>query len=203
MERNTDRLIDLTNQLLDFRQTEIKGFSLNFVKTNISELLEDTYAGFKPLAEQKNILFHISLPAAPLYASVDIEAFNKILSNLFSNALKYAQRKVYIALKHSADYNSSFTIEVKSDGYLIPYDMREKVFEPFFRLKETEKQKGTGIGLALSLSLAQLHKGYLNLCEPKNNMNVFCLTLPVHQENEFNISYEKWKEPSITEVNKD
>ena len=38
MERNTDRLVDLTNQLLDFRQTEIKGFSLNFTKVNINEI---------------------------------------------------------------------------------------------------------------------------------------------------------------------
>ena len=62
MERNTNRLIDLSNQLLDFRQTEIKGFSLNFVKANISELLEDTYLNFKPLAEQKNLVFTTSLP---------------------------------------------------------------------------------------------------------------------------------------------
>ena len=54
MEKNTNRLIELTNQLLDFRQTEIKGFSLNFVNANISELLEETYLSFKPLAEQKN-----------------------------------------------------------------------------------------------------------------------------------------------------
>lgn len=203
MERNTDRLIDLTNQLLDFRQTEIKGFSLNFVKTNITELFEDTYAGFKPLAEQKNLIFHIVLPPVPLYASVDVEAFNKILSNMFGNALKYAQSRVYISLKYSAAPNNTFSVEVRNDGYLIPYEMKEKVFEPFFRLKETEKQKGTGIGLALALSLAQLHKGHLNLLEPKNNMNTFCLTLPVHQENEFNINYEKWQEPSITEVNND
>lgn len=203
MERNTNRLIDLTTQLLDFRQTEIKGFSLNFVNTNISELLEDTYAGFKPLAEKKNLSFQLALPPAPLYASVDVEAFNKILSNMFSNAVKYAESKVYIILKHPANTSNSFTIEVRNDGYLIPYEMREKVFEPFFRLKETEKQKGTGIGLALSLSLAQLHKGFLTLLEPNKNMNVFCLTLPVHQENEFNINYETWKETSITEVNND
>ena len=122
---------------------------------------------------------------------------------MFGNALKYAQSKVYIILKHSAESHNTFAVEVKNDGYLIPFEMKDKVFEPFFRLKETEKQKGTGIGLALSLSLAQLHKGYLNLLEPKNNMNIFCLTLPIHQENEFNINYEKWKEPSITEVNND
>jgi len=59
MERNTNRLIDLTNQLLDFRQTEIKGFSLNFEQEPISELLEETYTGFKPLAEKLNLRFSL------------------------------------------------------------------------------------------------------------------------------------------------
>ena len=66
--------------------------------------------------------------------------------------------------------------------------MREKIFEPFFRLKETEKQKGTGIGLALCHSLTELHKGILVLKEAENNFNVFSLSLPVHQENEFNLT---------------
>ena len=93
MERNTDRLIDLTNQLLDFRQTEIKGFRLSFVKANISELLDDTYAGFKSLAEQKNIGFKLSLPQETLYAATDLDAFNKILNNLFSNQLNMLKQK--------------------------------------------------------------------------------------------------------------
>ena len=61
-------------------------------------------------------------------------------------------------------------------------DMKEKIFEPFFRLKETEKQKGTGIGLALSRSLAQLHKGVLEFKESEDGLNVFLLTLPISQE---------------------
>jgi signal transduction histidine kinase len=60
-------------------------------------------------------------------------------------------------------------------------EMKEKIFEPFFRLKETEKQKGTGIGLALSLSLTQLHKGSLFLREPEDNMNVFFVSIPLNQ----------------------
>ena len=60
-------------------------------------------------------------------------------------------------------------------------EMKEKIFEPFFRLKETEKQKGTGIGLALSLSLTQLHKGTLMLKEPENDMNVFAAEIPLNQ----------------------
>jgi len=56
--------------------------------------------------------------------------------------------------------------------------MKEKIFEPFYRLKETAKQKGTGIGLALARSLAQLHKGDLFMKDPEEKMNVFVLRLP-------------------------
>ncbi len=98
MERNTDRLIDLTNQLLDFRQTEAKGFSLSFTVINISELLEETYANFKPLAEQRNLMFTLDLPAQALYTMADQDALNKILSNVFSNAIKYAGTRVQVQL---------------------------------------------------------------------------------------------------------
>lgn len=191
MEKNTGRLVDLTNQLLDFRQTEIKGFSLNFTKENIPELIEDTFISFKPLAEQKNLQFSLGSLPAKLYAFIDTEAFNKILTNIFSNAVKYAKSKVEVYVLPLKEGDKTFTIEVKNDGYIIPYEMKEKIFEPFFRLKETEKQKGTGIGLALSRSLTQLHKGVLDLKEPENNMNVFFITMPVHQDEEPNTFAEE------------
>ena len=53
MEKNTNRLVDLTNELLDFRKTEVKGFSLDFVNVDITELLEDIYTNFQTIAEQK------------------------------------------------------------------------------------------------------------------------------------------------------
>ncbi|MHA4806669.1 ligand-binding sensor domain-containing protein [Flavitalea flava] len=186
MEKNTNRLIDLTNQLLDFRQTEIKGFRLNFVQANISELVDDTWLSFKSLAEQKNISLGLKLPANPLFAAIDIEAFNKILTNLFSNAIKYAGSRVTVSLLPYFPDPSCFTIDIKNDGYLIPTEMSEKIFEPFFRLKETEKQKGTGIGLALSLSLTQLHKGILELKHTDPSMNSFSLILPVNQDTALN-----------------
>jgi signal transduction histidine kinase/ligand-binding sensor domain-containing protein len=182
MERNTNRLIDLSNQLLDFRQTEIKGFSINCIKVDISELLEDTYTNFKPLAEQKSLHFEMEIPPNKLWAFVDIEAFNKILTNLFSNAIKYADTMVAITLLPFRLEDSTFNIEIRNDGYLIPDDMKEKIFEPFFRLRETEKQKGTGIGLALSRSLAQLHNGTLTMREQGNLVNVFYLTIPINQD---------------------
>ncbi len=179
MERNTNRLIDLTNQLLDFRQTETKGFSLSFTPINIPELLEETYANFKPLAEERNLQFTMELPAQPLHTMADLEALNKIFSNIFSNAIKYADRKVHVQLLPFGQEDSLFGIEVANDGHLIPYDMKEKIFEPFFRLKRMEKQKGTGIGLALARSLAQLLKGDLYFKETNDKLNVFVINLPL------------------------
>jgi ligand-binding sensor domain-containing protein/signal transduction histidine kinase len=186
MERNTNRLVGLTSQLLDFRQTELNGYSLNFVKANIPDLLEEIYTGFKTLAEQKQLELSLEQPAA-LQAYVDIEAFNKILCNLIGNAIKYAATVASIRLLVLPGEENYFIIEISNDGHLIPEDMKEKIFELFFRLKETEMQKGTGIGLALSRSLATLHKGILTLQPGHHNLNVFVLRIPVHQEIEFNL----------------
>ncbi|MBL7738557.1 MAG: histidine kinase [Chitinophagaceae bacterium] len=183
MEKNTGRLVDLTNQLLDFRQTEIKGFSLNFTEANVTEIAADIFNSFKPLAEQKGLTFTMKAPSDEIYAYIDIDAFTKILTNLLSNAVKYASEKAALHILAPAPGHTVFTIKVKNDGYLVPMEMKEKIFEPFFRLKETEKQKGTGIGLALSLSLTELHKGILRLEEPEDNMNVFSLSIPLRQDN--------------------
>ncbi|MDF2191836.1 sensor histidine kinase [Paraflavitalea sp. CAU 1676] len=179
MDRNTNRLVDLTNQLLDFRQTETRGFSLSFTPVDITGLLEETYANFKPLAEQRNLHFSLDMPEGNLLNMADADALNKIFSNLFSNAVKYAGKQVHVRLLPLEPGQDYFFIEVTNDGDLIPGDMSEKIFEPFFRLKRTEKTKGTGIGLALARSLAQLHKGDLYLQPSTNGLNTFVLKLPL------------------------
>ena len=63
MERNTNRLINLINQILDFRQTETKGFSLDFTNVNINELLEEAYLTFEPVAKKKKLTYTMDLPA--------------------------------------------------------------------------------------------------------------------------------------------
>lgn len=180
MNKNTNRLIDLTNQLLDFRHTETKGYSLNFAGADIVDLLEEIFNNFKPLAEQKNLNFQLYLPSNTIVALVDFDAINKILYNLFSNALKYAKETVCVSLLTDI---ASFSIEFKNDGFLVPQENAEKIFEPFYRMKETEKQTGTGIGLALARSLTQLHNGTLRLVESNDGLNHFLLTLPLKQEN--------------------
>jgi signal transduction histidine kinase len=179
MEKNTNRLIDLTNELLDFRKTETKGFSLDFEKIDVTELLGDIYSNFETIAEQKNLEYIFTAPDTHIIACADGEALNKILGNLLNNAIKYADKKVSVRLLPVADEAKEFTIEIENDGYIIPEALKEKVFEPFFRIEKTKHQMGSGIGLALSRSLTELHKGKLYMKKGQTLMNVFVLTIPV------------------------
>ena len=182
MNRNTNRLIELTNQLLDFRQTEIDKFHLSFVHTNVTQLVEDACNDFSDLAEEYGLSFSANIPEEALFANIDIDAFNKIINNLIGNAIKFADKKVVIELLPFYKDDQSFSIRVKNDGYLIPVELKEKIFEPFYRISETEAQTGSGIGLALALSLTQLHRGTLILDSQTENMNCFSLTLPLNNE---------------------
>jgi len=182
MSQNTNRLLDLTNQLLDFRKTESQGFKLSFVECSISDILRTTYIRFTPLAKQKGLDFSITLPETELRASGDREALTKIISNLFTNAVKNADTYIHVHLC-ADESNTSFCISVSNDGKVIPTEMREEIFKPFVQYKVGEKEisVGTGIGLALSRSLAELHQGSLRMNDSLEH-NCFCLTLPIVQQ---------------------
>lgn len=179
LERNSNRLIALITQILDFRQTETKGFSIDFLKVNITALLKEHFVNFSLVAKKKELDYNLSVPQPEVFAFADEEALNKIFSNLINNAVKYAQHKVNIRLFPPALNDTHFTIEIENDGLLIPAEMSEKIFEPFYRMKEAAKLQGTGIGLALAKSLTELHEGKLYLKTPGNNLNTFVLILPV------------------------
>ncbi|MEJ7588863.1 MAG: two-component regulator propeller domain-containing protein [Ferruginibacter sp.] len=189
MERNTNRLIALITQILDFRKAETKGFSIDFVKVNITELLTESYVNFAPLAKKRKLEYEIYTPPAIVTALADEEALNKIFSNLLNNAIKYAQNKVRVRLQRSGNNDSGLTIEFENDGQKIPAEMSQKIFEPFFRLKESLKQQGTGIGLALARSLTELHDGDLYLKDSPEGLNIFVLSLPlqpgIHEQGKF------------------
>jgi signal transduction histidine kinase len=87
--------------------------------------------------------------------------------------------------------DENFVIRFCNDGKGVPEEFREKIFEPFFRLSSNKDKPGTGIGLPLAKSLTELHNGSLEISSGKLNEIIFILTLPVHQQFEFNLS--SWK----------
>ncbi|WP_069659222.1 hybrid sensor histidine kinase/response regulator transcription factor [Arcticibacter eurypsychrophilus] len=186
MRKNTNRLIDLTNQLLDFRKAEANKLNLNFINTDINEILNDVYATFKPIAEQRELIYRLDLPRITLHAYVDAEAFKKIISNLFNNAIKYSDKTVIVKLLPFSSDDDNFNIEFRNDGSIISNEHKHKIFEPFYRI-ETTKEAGTGIGLPFARSLAELHKGQLQYKDSDTDLNIFLLSMPIHQDTEINL----------------
>lgn len=176
MERNTNRLIDLTSQLLDFQRAEMRQYSLHFIRLNITDFIEDIHNNFLPLAQSKSLNYTIAIPQTAIFRAFDPDALNKILSNLYSNAVKYASTIVTVQAKFKDDL---FRFEITNDGNLVPFELRDKIFEPFYRLDSSEMESGTGIGLAISKSLTELHNGSLMLEENHEGLNHFILTLPL------------------------
>ncbi|MCI1648421.1 MAG: response regulator [Bacteroides sp.] len=188
MDLNTNRLLELVNQLLDFRKTTDQGFQLNFVECDVAELLHKTWTRFTPLARQRGLNLIMESPEN-LYASVDEEGITKIISNLLSNAVKYS--KTYIKANLSME-GELLQLSVCNDGEIIPLEMRENIFKPFVQYKsgKLHSVSGTGIGLALARSLAELHGGTLSMGQSVED-NCFMLTLPVKQGHTLIVNREK------------
>jgi signal transduction histidine kinase/DNA-binding response OmpR family regulator/streptogramin lyase len=176
IQRNTNRLLKLVNELLDFRKAETKGLHLNFVSTDILLLIRETVERFSPSAHLKGFVFELDMPLGKFRADVDAEVLTKIISNLFSNALKYA--KSVISVRFTSG-NGKFRLEVENDGEPVPSEMTEKIFEPFFKMDEN--RQGSGLGLPFARSLAELHGGLVHI-DPKKAMTTFVIELPIRQQ---------------------
>lgn len=188
MDLNTNRLLDLVNQLLDFRKTETKGFQLSFVECDLSELLRKTYVRFTPLARERGLDLSVHIPEG-VHAAVDKEGFTKIVSNLLTNAIKYAGTYIQVELR-TDDERGKLYFSVTNDGTVVPIDMREEIFKPFIQYhgESSSCTQGTGIGLALARSLAELHGGTLVMGED-SSCNTFVLTLPLYQEASLHLTH--------------
>jgi hypothetical protein len=169
--------LKLINELLDFRKAESKGLKLNIVNSDIIQIINETISRFKPSATLKGTSFETEFPVNSFKADLDPEIFTKILSNLFTNALKHANKVIEVKLNAEVD---KFELMVSNDGDVIPEQYSEKIFEPFFKLNPNNQ--GTGLGLSFVKSLVELHKGSIYYDKSIKDRTTFVLVFPVFQE---------------------
>jgi len=179
INRNTNRLLELTNQLLDFRKAETSAYQLSLQKINMNEFLEDHYQRFIPLAKQRNIDLQLILSPTTLFALADNDALQKMVDNLVHNALNYCSKFVLIRLENNQSKPNHLSVKFINDGPAIPTELREKIFQPFFRIESSKNKSGTGIGLALAQSLTHLQNGTLELIETNEGQTTFLLQMPM------------------------
>ncbi|RFS26676.1 histidine kinase [Chitinophaga silvatica] len=175
MNKNTDRLLTLTKQLLDFRVVESGNYSLHLSAQNIIPLIEEVSNNFQPAINIKKISFKLEYKTPVIICNIDEDGMIKIISNLIDNAIKYCDSQITISIE-SALAGELALIKVLNDGEIIPEIERSGIFEPFHRAGNTITS-GAGIGLSLARSVTLLHQGSLEY-STDSELNIFTLTLP-------------------------
>lgn len=186
VQRNAKRLLNLVNQLLDFRKMEVQEIKLHPAIGDIIRFSKDISHSFMDIAEKKNIHFSFSSNVDSLEIYFDKDKVEKILFNLLSNAFKYTydQGIVSINLVYNQPVNSesdgALAIEVKDTGIGIPADSHEKIFERFFQtdVPESMVNQGTGIGLAITKEFVKLHNGIITVKSEPEQGTCFTVLLP-------------------------
>lgn len=174
MSRNTNELMALINQLLDFRKVDSNKMDINTVSINIASMLREWVRKFSEQAQRYGHSLTLQGAENKEYVLADRNSVIKILNNLFSNALKYGQTFIKVTLE--ADEEET-RITFVNDGPTIPPEEQNKIFEAFFQASSNSgANASSGIGLYLARSLAELNGGHLayNIVD---NYNSFTLTL--------------------------
>lgn len=179
MERNTNRLMSLINQLLDFRKAEKHSHTVNYRQLNIIELLRNLTDSFSYSATARNIDLQLITSEDELIVNADAECITKIVTNLLANAIKHANNKVELRLYAAEDY---YEIQVYDNGEGIDHTEKEKIFQPFYQISRSKNEnQGTGIGLALTKLLVDIHGGNIMVESVKNEYTLFTVHLLRHK----------------------
>ncbi len=178
INRNSQRLLSLVNQLLDFRKTEQEeGMRLFFVKRNITSIIKSVVETYIPYMIQYDVEFRMG-QVDNFEAEVDPEALTKILSNLLTNGAKYSKSKVELKCLLNDD-GKTFSIIVDDDGNGIPEEETDNIFKPFYRI--VKDKYGTGIGLSIVKSVVNAHNGTITVNSIPGTGSSFIVTLPLKQ----------------------
>ena len=186
VQRNAKRLLNLVNQLLDFRKIEVQEMKLHPAIGDIIGFSKDICHSFMDIADKKNIRLSFSSNVESLEIYFDKDKLEKILFNLLSNAFKYThdggEVNVAITSNESQDneVDGTVAIEVKDTGIGIPADKHERIFERFFQtdVPDSMVNQGTGIGLAITKEFVKQHSGIITVKSEPGKGSCFTVLLP-------------------------
>jgi len=184
--RNTDRLLRLVSDILDFRK--IESGTIKLVKTRIvaSELLDQVVSELRTTASEKRIRLAVRCPGKALFHA-DRDRIAQVLTNLAANAVKFAPEGSTVTLECSecrAGKDSVIRLKVMDEGPGIPLSDQGKLFQKFRQLdaSDTRRKGGTGLGLAISKSLVEMHGGVIGVESRLGEGSCFWFELPAGQE---------------------
>ena len=175
---NLDKLNALVCQLLDFQKSDLDKSQLVVSKVEMADLIQRKVLNFKTLAERKNIILDFSSNVKELEEYIDMAKMDKIIENLFSNAIKYTPNNGTVHVSLLAD-KKTWSIVVKDSGIGISKKAQENLFKQFYRGENAINSKvpGSGIGLLLVKNYVALHKGKIQFESEEDKGSEFKIVL--------------------------
>lgn len=178
VQKNTNRLLHLVNQLMDYRRAELGVFNLNVQYTPIHEVIEKDFIFYENLARRKKITYNFLSEVEGEKILCDPNYLELIVNNLLSNAFKYTDegKSITVTLKQ---IGKKLLLQVKDTGSGIPIDKQGKIFERFYQIDN--EHLGSGIGLSLVQRLVELHHGRIELESREGLGSTFSVYLPTEE----------------------
>ena len=187
IDRNAKNLLNLVNQLLDFRKLELHGMRYNPSYADMVRFLKGISDNFEEAFGKKNIEFSFVHEVDKFMLSFDSDKLQKVMMNLLSNALKFTPPHGAVTLKFGLDDELNMVhISIKDTGVGIKNEDIDKIFERFYQSATNKKLglSGSGIGLNLAKEMVQLHKGSINVESSEGEGATFTVSLPIEKLNE-------------------
>jgi len=203
MRKNSNRLLRLVNEVLDFRKLDKENIQLHYEKVNVIQFTHELFNSFSVLSKDKNIDMIFKHQSDDFLVYIDKEVIEKTIVNLLSNALKFSHEggEVILSIEND-DLNESIIIEVSDNGIGLNAVHKDRIFELFYQAKTDHQytQPGSGIGLYLIKSLVELHKGKITVESEENKGCKFTVVLPYNRQNTTVLSNDSSKEISNNEI---
>ncbi|MEM1407646.1 MAG: ATP-binding protein [Bacteroidota bacterium] len=200
IKKNTSVLLKFIRRMLEFRKIEMNKTLLNVGLQDLYILAQEEAENFAHLSKEKGIRLGFYCEQ-DLYAWVDIEKIQIVLSNLLSNAIKFSSSGTVVkfGMFHEDDH---IVIEVKDNGVGIDKKDLRDIFSPFYQASNSAGSGGTGIGLALCRSFIELHGGTITVESEKDKGTSFTIRLnkgKEHLQDLQHVRFVKSKEGEFTE----
>ncbi|NDW09638.1 two-component regulator propeller domain-containing protein [Dysgonomonas sp. 520] len=202
IKKNTNKLMHIINQLIDYRRAELGVFELKVVEQNLNDFAYDNFILYESLAKRKKIDYYFDSEITDRKVLFSPQYIEIILNNLLSNAFKYTKEQgtITVRIKKSGQ---DIVLEVEDTGKGIPFNLQEKIFDRFYQT--SPDHTGSGIGLSLVKHLVDMHHGRVELNSEEGKGSCFRIFIPqnksVYAENEFADSKDEEAErkPKTTE----
>lgn len=178
-DRNIRQLLDMVNDILDYRKVQDGMMELKTEHFNLSNALQDWAYNFTNLAKTKGINLIVDCRENEgIWVEADRKKITSVVVNLLGNAFKHTNEGDTITITLTSDKQQAH-ISVKDTGEGIVPESLPRIFDTFYQ--SPEAQSGTGLGLALTKSLVELHKGSITVDSRLGNGTTFSVSIPLHQ----------------------